>query len=77
MGANLRKRGLRVDDVCHQCGEEVETMEHLLFYCTKAKLLWKLAPVQWDGLLAYTDSPKDWWRKQGEIGRNGAMDERH
>lgn len=40
-------------------------------------LLWKLAPVQWDGLMAYTDSLKDWWKKQGEIGRNGAMDERH
>lgn len=62
--------------MCHQCGEEMETVEHMLFHCQRAQILWKLAPVQWDGLTPFTDSLKEWWRKQWEIGKNGDMEER-
>lgn len=43
MGANLRQRGIRVDGMCHQCGEEIVIVEDILFYCQRAQLIWKLA----------------------------------
>lgn len=46
VGDNLRKRGLKVDGMCKQCGEELETVEHLFFHCQKAQNIWKLAPGQ-------------------------------
>lgn len=36
--------------ICKQCGETNETVEHIFFQCSKAKLIWKMAPLQWDGL---------------------------
>lgn len=62
--------------MCHQCGAEMETVEHMLFHCQRAQILWKLVPVQWDGLTPFTDALKEWWRKQWEIGKNGDMEER-
>lgn len=47
---NLKKRGTQVDGVCRQCGEGMETMEHLFFHCAKAKMVWRLAPANWEGL---------------------------
>ena len=35
---------------CSRCGDHIETVEHILFHCTQAQKVWKLAPVQWDGL---------------------------
>ena len=32
------------------CGDNMETIEHLLFFCTNATIVWKMAPVRWDGL---------------------------
>lgn len=45
MGANLRRCEIKVDGLCHQCGEEVEPVEHVLFQCQKTQLLCKLALV--------------------------------
>lgn len=73
---NLKKRGIKVEGVCRQCGEEMETVECLFFHCQRAKNIWKLAPVQWDGLQQFTWCLKDWWRKQGEVGKEGAMKDR-
>ena len=50
VATNLKKRGVEVDVVCPQCGEEKETVEHLMFNCEKTKRIWELAPVGWDGL---------------------------
>lgn len=49
IGANLKKRGLQVDEWCKQCGEGMERVEHLFFHCPIAQVIWKLSPVQWDG----------------------------
>lgn len=37
--------------ICHCCEEETETIEHIFFFCPKAKVIWKLAPVRWEGLV--------------------------
>lgn len=59
VGANLRKKGIKVYGVCHQYGELMEIVEHMLFHCQNAHILWKLAPVQWDGLTLFTYSLKE------------------
>lgn len=60
VGANLKKRGMEVDGICKYCGEAMEIVEHLVFHRAKAKLLWKLAPVQWDGIQQHIFSFKEW-----------------
>lgn len=39
VGVNLRKLGVKVDDRRKQCGEGLETIEHLLFHCSKVKII--------------------------------------
>lgn len=73
---NLQKRGMRVDGICRQCGEASETVEHLFFLCAKAQIIWKLAPVSWDGLESQTFSFKEWWRAHGKVGQREKLKER-
>lgn len=78
VSSSLRKRGIELDETCKLCGEEKKTVEHPFFHCVKAKMIWKMAPVQWDGLIQQTTSFKEWWRtlenatdrNEMEIGRN-------
>ena len=46
----IHKRTGKGSPICSSCGEEVETLEHMLFFCNMAETTWKLAPIQWDGL---------------------------
>lgn len=66
VGVNLQKRGIEVDEKCRQCGTEAETTEHLFFQCYKAKLIWKLSTVSWEGPLAQTRSFKEWWKAESQ-----------
>lgn len=65
-GVSLQKRGIRTDGMCKHCGEELETIEHLFFHCPKAQLIWKIAPVSWEGMAYATDSFKGWWLEHGK-----------
>lgn len=53
VNSSLRKRGIELDKSCRFCGEGREIVEHLFFHFDQAKTIWKLTPVQWEGL----DSP--------------------
>ena len=46
---------------CSRCGDKVETVEHILFHCTQAQQVWKIAPVQWDVIQNLTGCFKQWW----------------
>ncbi|GER28724.1 RNA-directed DNA polymerase (reversetranscriptase)-related family protein [Striga asiatica] len=48
VSANLRIRGMQLDNVCQCCGESVETVEHVMFTCSRAAMVWSLVPVSWD-----------------------------
>ncbi|XP_071939998.1 uncharacterized protein [Coffea arabica] len=48
---------------CSCCGEGMETIEHLLFFCVNAKDVWKLAPVRWDGLVDKQHNLWLWWEE--------------
>ncbi|XP_071914135.1 uncharacterized protein [Coffea arabica] len=43
------------------CGEREETIEHMMLQCKKAKEIWKMAPVQWEGLEHLTGCFTKWW----------------
>ncbi|XP_071938995.1 uncharacterized protein [Coffea arabica] len=47
--------------ICTGCGEKEETIEHMLFQCNKVLVIWKLAPVQWDGIAHLSDCFTKWW----------------
>lgn len=63
VASNLRKRGIELDVTCKLCGEGIETIEHVLFQCEEAQIIWKLASGQWDGMEQHTTSIKEWWNK--------------
>lgn len=65
-----------LDETCKMCEEEKEMLEHHFFHCENAKLLWKLAPVQWDGLLQHTNSFKEWWRSIEAAATREEMEDR-
>lgn len=39
----LRTRGIHVDDGCLMCGEETETINHIMFQCPLARQIWALS----------------------------------
>ena len=44
------KRTGKGDLICKNCGEDVETMEHISFQCRRAGIILQMASLQWDGL---------------------------
>ncbi|XP_027122315.1 uncharacterized protein [Coffea arabica] len=57
----IHKRIGKGSPICSSCGEEVETLEHMLFFCNMAETTWKLAPIQWDGLKDMRGNFVRWW----------------
>ncbi|XP_027121672.1 uncharacterized protein [Coffea arabica] len=49
------------DPICNRCGEDRETIEHMLLNCRESKMIWKLAPVHWNGILEHHGSFRRWW----------------
>ncbi|XP_071926178.1 uncharacterized protein [Coffea arabica] len=39
----------------------METAEHMLLFCKNAKLTWRIAPLQWDGLNGMRINIVRWW----------------
>lgn len=57
---NIFTRTHQGSPVCKECGEEMETTEHIFLQCSKAQLIRKLAPIQWDGATGQQGSFKRW-----------------
>ncbi|XP_027118516.1 uncharacterized protein [Coffea arabica] len=51
------------DPFCRACGEHQETVEHLLLSCPSTLDIWKVAPIQWDGVRDQQEDFKRWWCK--------------
>nr|XP_027081023.1 uncharacterized protein LOC113703745 [Coffea arabica] len=57
----IYKRIGKGDMICKLCGEGSETVEHIFFHCTKAQMIWQMAPLQWDGIKEHTADFRRWW----------------
>ncbi|KAK6163397.1 hypothetical protein DH2020_000261 [Rehmannia glutinosa] len=61
--AKLIERGMSVDPVCKWCGENEETLEHLLFFCDRTVNVWKFFPLQWNGIHSRFERFRQWWEE--------------
>lgn len=68
---------MKIEEVCKQCEEETETIEHLFFHCGKSKLIWKLSLVNWDGVRQHTNSFMEWWQEHGVVNISKELPARH
>ena len=58
------------------CGEEVETVEHMLFQCPIAQLVWRIALIRWEGLRDLHHNFRRWWEVVAETGsKDQGMDQ--
>ncbi|XP_027150180.1 uncharacterized protein LOC113750404 [Coffea eugenioides] len=55
------------DPICDGCGEHNEFIEHMFFQCSRAQAVWKMAPIQWDGLTEQTGNFRVWWTAMLEV----------
>nr|XP_027124351.1 uncharacterized protein LOC113741063 [Coffea arabica] len=63
------------DPVCRLCGEDQETVEHLLLNCQHTQQVWKAAPIQWDDAIDQKGDFKRWWIRILEAkNRQGGME---
>lgn len=42
----ITSRTAKGDGKCYCCGEQIETLDHMMFFCQHARLIWKAAPIQ-------------------------------
>ncbi|XP_027118308.1 uncharacterized protein [Coffea arabica] len=54
--------------ICPVCGDEIETVEHMLFTCPRAQVVWKLASVRWEGLRDLQGNLWRWWVAVAQTG---------
>ncbi|GER25059.1 RNA-directed DNA polymerase (reversetranscriptase)-related family protein, partial [Striga asiatica] len=57
----LSLKGIQSDPICKVCGTAVETLEHILFSCSRAINVWKLAGIDWAGFRSPSITFKIWW----------------
>ncbi|GER29317.1 RNA-directed DNA polymerase (reversetranscriptase)-related family protein [Striga asiatica] len=65
----LIRRGMIIDPICHGCGEEEDSIEHVMFNCVRGIRVWRLSQVNWEGLETHCNSFKAWWWNACKIGR--------
>lgn len=47
----------------------LKNLRNIYFFIVQKLILWRLAPVSWDGLAQATNSFKAWWMEQGKAGK--------
>ncbi|OMO54212.1 Endonuclease/exonuclease/phosphatase [Corchorus olitorius] len=60
---NLVRRRHGRDSSCLRCGEEVESLEHIMFFCPFAQATWKLSHFSYSPRREGFTSFKNWWDK--------------
>lgn len=59
--AHIFSRTKKGHPFCKGCGEHAETVEHAMITCARAQEVWKMAPIQWEGVAEQAGSFKHWW----------------
>ena len=57
----IYRRTHKGDPICEGCGKQEESIEHVFFHCRRAQEVWKMAPIQWDGITEQTWNFLAWW----------------
>ncbi|GER42828.1 polyadenylate-binding protein family protein [Striga asiatica] len=57
----LLLKGIQTDPICRVCGTTVESLEHILFSCSRAINVWKIAGIDWVGFQNPSLKFKTWW----------------
>nr|XP_027071836.1 uncharacterized protein LOC113696654 [Coffea arabica] len=47
--------------MCRLYGDESETIEHALLNCCYVKQVWRIAPIQWEGMMDQQGCFRKWW----------------
>ncbi|XP_027090263.2 uncharacterized protein [Coffea arabica] len=63
----IHKRIGKGDVICKLCGENSEIVEHIFFHCKQAQMIWRMAPLQWDGLMEHTVDFRRRWSMLMEV----------
>ncbi|XP_071924683.1 uncharacterized protein [Coffea arabica] len=63
----VHKRTGKGDIICKLCGENTKTMEHIFFHCKQAQMIWRMAPLQRDGLKEHIADFRRWWSMLMEV----------
>ncbi|XP_071913980.1 uncharacterized protein [Coffea arabica] len=58
---NIKTRSMQGNPLCKCCGVFSESTEHMLFLCSHAEAIWKVTPIQWDGLENLREKFWLWW----------------
>lgn len=56
----ITKRLKNSSDVCKICDVESETIEHMIFRCPKAQILWKICPIKCLNIENIGDFARSW-----------------
>lgn len=57
---NLVKRGMKVEQASTRCGEENESIEHMLMFCEDSRCVWYTSPLRLDVEKARGGTSRDW-----------------
>lgn len=57
----ISRRVGKGDPMCRYCGEDIESIEHMLFFCPSAQAVWERAPITWDGIKHLRNNFLHWW----------------
>ncbi|KAL2940934.1 hypothetical protein RDABS01_029284 [Bienertia sinuspersici] len=73
--ANLKRRGMEVDEKCPMCGEGAEDIAHMLCFCPDARFIWRISPIrldirctsslklqEWVKAMVTNQKDERWWR---------------
>ena len=63
---NLARRGMQVDQICPRCGEDAETIEHMLLFCEVSQKVWYLSPLRLEVSKEYRGKFREWVETVGE-----------
>ncbi|XP_027061039.1 uncharacterized protein [Coffea arabica] len=58
---NIKAGSMQGNPLCKCCEVCSESTEHMLFLCNHAEAIWKMAPIQWDGLESLRGKFWLWW----------------
>ncbi|KAL3513262.1 hypothetical protein ACH5RR_025979 [Cinchona calisaya] len=71
----IYRRTGKGDPICFECGDVLKPLNIFCFLCTNVDMVWKLFPIQWEGLTQDRWCIWRWWGKLAEAAKNSTRKE--